>query len=158
MRPEEVLSLRKEDIDLVRGQLRIRFGKTKAARRILNLTAESRSILAKRCQGPSIWIFPSERKSGKHIGAHDTACAENKTRRALCFVLYDFRHTFATEMAQAGVDLATLAAILGHSSIRVVQKYVHPTADHQQQAMRKFEESLLAIHDHIPGRSGNAVN
>jgi integrase len=142
MRPEEVMSLRKEDIDLERGQLRIRFGKTKAARRTLNLTAESRSILARRCQGPSIWIFPSERKSGRHIvrmnGAHDTACAGNKTRRTLHFVLYDFRHTFATEMAQAGVDLATLAAILGHSSIRVVQKYVHPTADHQQQAMRKF--------------------
>jgi site-specific recombinase XerD len=61
-------------------------------------------------------------------------------------------------MAQAGVDLATLAAILGHSSIRVVQKYVHPTADHQQQAMRKFEESLLAIHDQTPGRAGNVVN
>jgi integrase len=162
MRPEEVLSLRKEDIDLERGQLKIRSGKTKAARRTLNLTAESRSILAKRCQDPSIWIFPSDRKSGKHIvrmnGAHDTACAENRTRRALSFVLYDFRHTFATEMAQAGVDLATLAAILGHSSIRVVQKYVHPTADHQQQAMRKFEESLLAVQDHIPGRAGNVVN
>jgi site-specific recombinase XerD len=47
-------------------------------------------------------------------------------------------------MAQAGADLATLAAILGHSSIRVVQKYVHPTAEHQQQVMRKFEESLIA--------------
>jgi integrase len=67
MRPEEVVSLRKEDIDLARGQLMIRSGKTKAARRTLNLTAESLSILARRCQGPSDWIFPSDRKSGKHI-------------------------------------------------------------------------------------------
>jgi len=162
MRPEEVMSLRKEDIDLERRQLKVRLGKTKAARRTLNLTAESLGILARRCQGPSIWIFPSDRKPGKHIvrmnGAHDTACAENKTRRKLHFVLYHFRHTFATEMAQAGVDLATLAAILGHSSIRVLQKYVHPTADHQQQAMRKSEESQLAIHDQIPGRARNIVN
>ena len=35
-------------------------------------------------------------------GAHDAACAGSKTRTALHFVLYDFRHTFATEMAQAG--------------------------------------------------------
>jgi hypothetical protein len=92
-------------------------------------------------------IFTSDRKSGEHIvrmnGAHDSACAGNKTRHALHFVLYDFRHTFATQMAQTGVDLATLAAILGHSSLRVVQKYVHPTAIHQQQAMHKFEESLI---------------
>jgi hypothetical protein len=46
-------------------------------------------------------------------------------------------------MAQAGVDLATLAAILGHGSIRSVEKYVHPTAEHKQQAMLKFEESKL---------------
>jgi len=35
-------------------------------------------------------------------------------------------------MAQAGVDLASLA---GHSALRIVQKYVHPTAEHKKQAM-----------------------
>jgi integrase len=149
MRPDEVLALRKADIDLELGQLKIASGKTKAARRTLDLTAESLSILTRRCQSQSVWVFPSDRKSGKHLvrmnGAHDTAVAKTKTRDALHFVLYDFRHTFATQMAQAGVDLATLAAILGHGSIRCVQKYVHPTAEHKQQAMRKFEESLLKM-------------
>jgi len=147
MRPEEVVSISKADVHLERGQLHIPFGKTKAARRTLDLTAESRSILARRCQNPSKWVFPSDRKSGAHMtrlnGAHDTACADNKTRSELNFVLYDWRHTFATRMAQAGVDLATLAAILGHGSLRVVQKYVHPTADHKKQAMRKFEQAVL---------------
>jgi integrase len=58
MRPEEVISLRKTDIDLERGQLHIRVGKSKAARRTLDLTAESKSIVAARCQKPSIWVFP----------------------------------------------------------------------------------------------------
>jgi nucleoid DNA-binding protein len=43
------------------------------------------------------------------------------------------------------VDLATLAAILGHSSLRVVQKYVHPTADHKRRAMQTYEQSLAEM-------------
>src|ERR1039458_1727849 len=101
-------------------------GKSKAARRTLDLTSESRSILARRSRNPSVWVFPSDRKSGAHVGrlngAHDTVCAGTKKQRPLHFVLYDWRHTFATEMAQAGVDLATLAAIVCHSSILVVRK------------------------------------
>lgn len=79
-------------------------------------------------------------------------------RPALHFVLYDFRHTFATQMAQAGVDLASLAAILGHNSLRVVQKYVYPTAEHQQLAMNKFEEGLLAFENHSSGTAGTRAN
>lgn len=62
----------------------------------------------------------------------------------LTFVLYDLRHTFATRMAQHGVDLATLAAILGHNGLRVVQKYVHPTAEHKKIAMERFEKAMIA--------------
>jgi len=94
-------------------------------------------------------VFPSERTSGSHLGrmngAHDRVCCETKNQRDLQFVLCDFRHTLATRMAQAGIDLATLAAILGHNSIRIVQRYVHPAAEHKQNAMRRFEESLVAI-------------
>ena len=63
------------------------------------------------------------------------------------FVLYDFRHTWATRRAtamQGRFDLASLAAMLGHSSLRNVQKYVHPTAEHQRDLVQKFDEILQA--------------
>jgi hypothetical protein len=36
------------------------------------------------------------------------------------------RHTALTQLAQAGVDLVTLAKIAGHSSMPITQPYVHP--------------------------------
>jgi len=149
LRPDEAIRLRKDDVDLDRGQLHVREGKSSAARRTLDLTSESRQILARRIAGDSPWIFPSKRRPGSHAlrlnGAHDKVCREAANAgSSLNFVLYDLRHTFATRMAQAGIDLATLASILGHSSIRIVQRYVHPTAEHKRAAMLRFDEVLIA--------------
>jgi integrase len=55
------------------------------------------------------------------------------------FRLYDLRHTFATRAAEAGIDLVTLAAMLGHSRIHMVLRYAHPTEEHQFNAMKKME-------------------
>lgn len=146
MRPEEVTSLRKADVDMDHGQVHIREGKSAAARRALDLTTESKVILGRRMPGPSQWIFPSKRNPGQRIarvnGQHDKVCADaRRAGIALNFVLYDLRHTWATRMAQCGTDIPTLAAMLGHNSIRIVQKYVHPTADHKKAAMVRYEES-----------------
>jgi integrase len=144
MRPEEVTVLTKADIDLERGQIHVRWGKSPAARRTLDMTTETRSILARRMQGNSPWVFPSKRKPGSHVGrlnsAHDRLvkkAAEDGI--AINWVLYDFRHNFATRMAVAGIDLKTLGDILGHGSLRTVQKYVHPTAEHKKLAMARYD-------------------
>lgn len=43
------------------------------------------------------------------------------------------------------MDLATIAAILGHNSLRVVQKYLHPTATHKKAAMERYEVVLADV-------------
>lgn len=108
-------------------------------------------------------MFKSVKKPGKHIkrlnSAHDRLCAKAEEEgNPIGFVLYDFRHTFATKLAQAGVDLATLAAILGHSSIRIVHKYVHPTADHKKKAMQTYERSLIAAQKDAKGKGEKWTN
>ena len=114
------------------------------ARRDYVMRGPQASILARRMQGRSPWIFPSKRKPGEAIGrlnhAHDRLVeAASKDNITIDWVPYDLRHTFATRMAQASIDLVTLAAILGHSSIRLVQKYVHPTAEHKKSAMLRYD-------------------
>ena len=63
----------------------------------------------------------------------------------MSFVLYDLRHTFATRMIEAGVDLPTLRDIMGHKDIRTTMRYVHVTKEHQHRAMEKFEAERLRI-------------
>jgi hypothetical protein len=46
-------------------------------------------------------------------------------------------------MAEEGIDLATLAKILGHNSIRIVG-YVHPTDEHKKSAMLRYEAAQKA--------------
>jgi integrase len=68
--------------------------------------------------------------------AHTGALKRSKVR---AFRLYDLRHTWATRAAMAGVDLVTLAAMLGHSRVQMVMRYAHPTEEHQFNAMEKME-------------------
>ncbi len=48
--------------------------------------------------------------------------------------------TWATRAVQAGIDLVTLAAMLGHSKINMVLRYAHPTQEHQAKAMDMMEQ------------------
>ena len=136
-RPEELIQLRKDAVDIEREVFRIVKGKSRSARRTLRMTAETREILSRRLDSDSPYIFPGK-FPGRHLvklnGAHDKVIR----RTGLSFVLYDLRHTFATRMAEAGMPLATLAAILGHSNLRSIMKYVHPSEADQHAAMLRY--------------------
>jgi integrase len=58
--------------------------------------------------------------------------------------MYDFRHTFATRAAEAGMPVASLAAILGHADLRSVMRYVHVRQEAQDRAMLDFEKTTIA--------------
>jgi len=51
------------------------------------------------------------------------------------FRFHDLRHTAATRMADAGADAFTLAAILGHSDIRMTARYTHATDEAKRRAV-----------------------
>ena len=53
---------------------------------------------------------------------------------------WPFLHTWAARAAMSGIDLVTLAAMLGHSRIQMVLRYAHPTHQHQHQAMVRLEQ------------------
>jgi hypothetical protein len=51
--------------------------------------------------------------------------------------------TILGSMAEEGIDLATLAKILRHNSIRIVERYVLPTDEHTNSAMLRYESTQM---------------
>lgn len=52
--------------------------------------------------------------------------------------LHDLRHTAASHLIMSGVDVRTLADILGHRTLQMVQRYTHLLHDHKLQAIEKI--------------------
>ncbi len=142
-RPEELRALYQTDVDLERGYVTIKGGKSNAARRSLLLTTGSREILRRRLQTPGRWVFPSAKKVGQHIGQCQRLHSAALKMSGLHFVLYDCRHTFATRAVERGIELPKLMAILGHSNLRSIMKYVHMNQTHMDDGMRMFEATVL---------------
>ena len=147
MRPDEVYRLDKNHFYPEERYIHNPFGKTKAAKRDVPLTARAFQILKRQAaETPNGWLFWVRRKKTKNenlgrVGSlrkgHDGLVAQLFLESR--FVLYDFRHSFATRMVQAGCDLPTLSALLGHTKIQMTMRYVHPAQEQKRSAMDKLE-------------------
>jgi integrase len=156
MRPEEVFRIEKANLNFVQRTILNPFGKTRAARRKLTMTDDVWSILKGRSvSSESPFIFSSPDRPERPIGsvrkAHDAAV--RRASIAPAFRLYDLRHTYASRAVMAGVDLPTLAALLGHTSVQMTMRYVHPAEDHKREATAKIERFKTASAINLASRS-----
>jgi integrase len=55
------------------------------------------------------------------------------------FTFHDLRHTFASRLVMAGVDLPTVKELMGHKDITMTLRYTHLSSDHKQRAVRALE-------------------
>jgi len=150
-RPEEVYRIRRENVHIAERYLLIPFGKTKAARRKVPLSDKAITVLLK-CldKAKGEYLFPGRipvgmkpEDAGPIVKVNAAHTAALKRSKLAPFRLYDLRHTWATRSAMAGVDLVTLAAMLGHSRIQMVLRYAHPTEEHQFAAMEKRQRYMV---------------
>lgn len=56
------------------------------------------------------------------------------------FVFHSCRHTRATRLLEAGVDLPIIQAMLGHKHIETTMRYAHVKASNIENAMEKMGE------------------
>jgi site-specific recombinase XerD len=62
---------------------------------------------------------------------------EDAVRKACIkhFRWHDLRHTFASRLVMKGVDITTVAALMGHKRIQMTMRYAHLAPEHKQAAV-----------------------
>jgi integrase/recombinase XerD len=131
LRVAELASLRVSDIDVARKLLHVHAGKGRKDR-LVPLPDSLLALLAQHvdAQQKGEWLFRGE-SEGRHVDARtiqrvvkEAAVAAGITKRVTPHVL---RHCFATHMLEAGIDLHTVGALLGHNSPATTLRYHHMT-------------------------------
>ena len=56
--------------------------------------------------------------------------------------LHGLRHTFDSELNRLGVDLKTISELMGHSNIRMTQRYTHSSPIQQRAAIAKMDSEI----------------
>ena len=76
------------------------------------------------------------------VTVHDSFKRACSAARINDFRFHDLRHTFASHLVMAGVDLVTVKELLGHKTIAMTNRYTHLAQEHNAQAVAKTRGSL----------------
>ena len=127
LRVSEVVALRAEDIDSKRMVVRVCQGKGKKDRYVM-LSPKLLEILReyyKAYRPTAALFFGKDRERPLDRRTVLLACQRIARRAGLSkrITVHTLRHSFATHLLEAGVDLRTIQALLGHRSLRTTALY-----------------------------------
>jgi integrase/recombinase XerD len=134
LRVSELVHLRLEDIHSARMLIRVNQGKGRKDRYTLlspRLLEELRTYW--RAYRPRPWLFAN--RTGTEPLPVATAQRVYYTLKRRAGIehghgIHCLRHSFATHLMEAGVDLPTLQRLLGHTNLATTAKYLHVTSQH----------------------------
>ena len=116
--------------------------------RIIYLPAETRQALMDYLQARSPekyledrdYVFTTKYENKMSYNFFRKICENIGTRAGVTFHPHMARHTYATELLKAGVDIYYVARLLGHEDLNSTEIYLHPSQD---DAMRKLKEQTV---------------
>jgi integrase len=136
IRRGEQFSLKWENVDLERGILTVN-GKTGRRHVAINSTARAALERLRRAAHGSPFVTAETKSAGQRDWRRwfEWCAHEAKIEN---FRWHDMRHTFASRLVMAGVDLRTVQELLGHKSILMTMRYAHLSPSHNQSAVEKI--------------------
>lgn len=151
MRSSELLSLDWAQVDMIGGTITVKKSKSGKIRHIPINTAARRTLEELGVQQSGAVFTYQGRKIKRLARSFDTAVGDAGIARC---TPHSMRHTFATRLIEAGVDLVTVKELLGHANIATTMRYAHPRPEHKRNAV----ESILNRENRSDARSGIRKN
>ncbi len=152
-----ILALRKADVRFKDGGTEIALRKTKSGQhQVLPAVGPAHDALwgaAKTAKGSGDLLFT---RRGKPIRDYRTGWANALERAGVTDRpwVYDLRRTLGTRALEAGADLVTIKESMGHSSVAVTERYLHPAA----RRMREAAAGVVAAMSRVgPSSTGEQV-
>lgn len=147
LRQGELFSLKWADVNFERSILTVVGANAKSGKtRQIDLNPEALEILKQWKIQPGVkcqWVFHGD--NGKPFDNVRTSwTGVLKDAEITNFRWHDLRHTFASNLVMAGVDLSTVQELLGHSDYKMTQRYAHLSAKHKQEAVNKLSQRKQA--------------
>jgi site-specific recombinase XerD len=136
LRIGEALNLKVTDIDSKNMQIRINGGKGNKDRYTL-LSHAALELLREyyKVERPKEYLFGGQ-LGGKYSGSSAIKVLKEAVKKAgvpYLGGLHVLRHSFATHLLEAGVDLRYIQALLGHASSKTTEIYTHVSNTYLQQ-------------------------
>jgi integrase len=143
LRRGEILQLRWRDVSLERRMLTVRGEGAKSGQtRHVPLNSEAAQVLktwaADGTSGPGVAVFAGETPETPLTDIKKAWGALVGRAQLVAFRFHDLRHTFASKLAMAGVDLNTVRELLGHSDISMTLRYAHLAPEHKANAVERL--------------------
>jgi site-specific recombinase XerD len=91
-------------------------------KRFHNRRPGARCVFESANGGPRGYTPQSIKKAIDRAGLNDPDVVKNKGGK---ITIHTLRHTFASRLVQAGVSLAKVSKLLGHSSVTTTEIYAH---------------------------------
>ncbi|MBN1270903.1 MAG: tyrosine-type recombinase/integrase [Candidatus Aminicenantes bacterium] len=158
MRRGEILNLKWNDVNLEAKEIKL--VKTKSGRsRIVDIN----SVLLKELSGllktgkkqDFVFLNPKTGKPYNKLQTSFDGACRRADIKGLRF--HDLRHTFASRLVGKGVDLIKIKEILGHSTVKITERYTHSDRKEKKKAVEllckkpdkpaEIQENLLHICD-----------
>lgn len=143
MRRGEIFGLTWDRVDLRHGFILLSTSKNGERREIpinATLRAQFEELALDNVDGHR---FVFHEKDGKPYDSvkrsFKTACDDAKIAD---FHFHDLRHTFASQLVMAGVDLTTLKELLGHKDIKMTLRYAHLAPSHKLRAVELLDMQM----------------
>lgn len=131
LRRGELTALEWADLDLTAKRVHVRAAAAKSGKsRHVPLNTEAVDLL-------KLWQTQHD-GAGRVFNVRDVKSAWlpiATTAKLKNFRFHDLRHTFASRLVMAGVDLNTVRELLGHADLKMTLRYAHLAQEHKEAAV-----------------------